>query len=325
MDEDRCAREILQPLMTRAFRRPAKATDLDPVMDFYRQAREADGFEAGIEAAFTLFGYYADMIAERRRRPTDDLTSALLVAEIDGDRLSDQELNMFFVTLVVAGNETTRNLIAHSMLALLEHPEVKQQLVDGIDDDELWASATEEFLRWGASIHNFRRTATVDTEIAGQQIKAGDKVVIYYPSANRDPDHFTDPDVFDPRRTPNDHVTFGGGGPPPAGAAVGAGRDASRTAFSLRAISASIAIRSLTMPPMPAITVPTASPLMIFSPVDLVIMPARFAASAENGLTSSGFAFQCGLRVKSEMRLKTLAMPCSTCPCMASAQPCSSR
>jgi cholest-4-en-3-one 26-monooxygenase len=84
--------------------------------------------------------------------------------------------------------------------------------VAGIDDDELWASATEEFLRWGASIHNFRRTATVDTEIAGQAIKAGDKVVIYYPAANRDPDHFTDPDVFDPRRAPNDHVTFGGGG-----------------------------------------------------------------------------------------------------------------
>ena len=119
---------------------------------------------------------------------------------------------MFFVTLVVAGNETTRNLIAHSMVALLEFPELKAQLVDGIDDDELWASATEEFLRWGASIHNFRRTATVDTEIAGQSIKAGDKVVIYYPAANRDPNHFENADVFDARRTPNDHVTFGGGG-----------------------------------------------------------------------------------------------------------------
>jgi cholest-4-en-3-one 26-monooxygenase len=113
---------------------------------------------------------------------------------------------------VVAGNETTRNLISHSMVALLEHPDLKQELVDGIDDDDLWASATEEFLRWGASIHNFRRTATVDTEISGQPIKAGEKVVIYYPAANRDPDHFDTPEVFDPRRTPNDHVTFGGGG-----------------------------------------------------------------------------------------------------------------
>ena len=172
------------------------------------RASEEDG-----EAAMAEIYLYCDALAaDRRINPRDDIMTALALAEIDGDRLSDQELNMFFVTLVVAGNETTRNLIAHSMLALLEHPEVKQQLVDGIDDDELWASATEEFLRWGASIHNFRRTATVDTEIAGQQIKAGDKVVIYYPSANRDPDHFTDPDVFDPRRTPNDHVTFGGGG-----------------------------------------------------------------------------------------------------------------
>ena len=89
---------------------------------------------------------------------------------------------------------------------------MKADLVADIDDDELWTSATEEFLRWGASIHNFRRTATVDTEIAGQPIKAGEKVVIFYPSANRDPEHFADPDVFDPRRTPNDHLTFGGGG-----------------------------------------------------------------------------------------------------------------
>ena len=119
---------------------------------------------------------------------------------------------MFFVTLAVAGNETTRNLIAHSLLALLERPEVKADLVANIDDDALWSSATEEFLRWGTSIHNFRRTATRDTEIAGQPIKAGDKVVIFYASANRDPDHFDDPDVFDPRRTPNEHLTFGGGG-----------------------------------------------------------------------------------------------------------------
>ena len=165
------------------------------------------------EAAMAEIYMYCDALAEdRRANPQDDIMTALVEAEVDGDRLSKEELNMFFVTLVVAGNETTRNLIAHSMLAILEHPELQAELVAGIDDDELWTSATEEFLRWGASIHNFRRTATVDTEIAGQPIKAGDKVVIYYPSANRDPEHFTEPDVFDPRRTPNDHVTFGGGG-----------------------------------------------------------------------------------------------------------------
>jgi cholest-4-en-3-one 26-monooxygenase len=172
------------------------------------RASEEDG-----EAAMAEIYLYCDALAEdRRQNPRDDIITALALAEIDGDRLSKEELNMFFVTLVVAGNETTRNLISHSMVAILEEPGLKQQLVAGIDDDELWTSATEEFLRWGASIHNFRRTATVDTEIAGQAIKAGDKVVIYYPAANRDPSHFTDPDVFDPRRTPNDHVTFGGGG-----------------------------------------------------------------------------------------------------------------
>jgi len=165
------------------------------------------------EAAMAEIYLYCDALAaDRRANPQDDIISALALAEIDGDRLSDQELNMFFVTLVVAGNETTRNLISHSMVAILEFPELKAQLVAGIDDDELWASATEEFLRWGASIHNFRRTATIDTEIAGQAIKAGDKVVIYYPAANRDPNHFENAGVFDARRTPNDHVTFGGGG-----------------------------------------------------------------------------------------------------------------
>jgi len=172
------------------------------------QASEEDG-----EAAMAEIYMYCDALAaDRREHPRDDIMSALVEAEIDGDKLSPEELNMFFVTLVVAGNETTRNLIAHSMQAILELPELKAELVAGIDDDALWASATEEFLRWGASIHNFRRTATVDTTIGGQAIKAGDKVVIYYPAANRDPDHFTDPEVFDPRRTPNDHLTFGGGG-----------------------------------------------------------------------------------------------------------------
>ena len=163
-------------------------------------------------AAAEIYSYCDALAADRRANPRDDIMTALVTAEIDGDRMSDQELNMFFVTLAVAGNETTRNLIAHSMQLLLERPDVKADLVANIDDDELWTSAVEEFLRWGASIHNFRRTATRDTEIAGQPIKQGDKVVIYYPSANRDAGHFVDADVFDPRRTPNDHLTFGGGG-----------------------------------------------------------------------------------------------------------------
>ncbi len=166
----------------------------------------------GESAAAEIYAYCDALAEDRRSNPQDDIMTGLVQAEVDGDSLSAEELNMFFVTLVVAGNETTRNLLAHSMLALLDHPDLKATLVEGLDDDELWTTATEEFLRWGSSIHNFRRTATVDTEIAGQPIAAGDKVVIYYPAANRDPGHFSDPDTFDPRRTPNDHVTFGGGG-----------------------------------------------------------------------------------------------------------------
>ena len=168
--------------------------------------------EDGQIAAAEIYAYCEAIAADRRERPRDDIMTALARAEVDGDRLSQDEINMFFVTLAVAGNETTRNLIAHSLHALLERPQVKAELVAGIDDDALWSSATEEFLRWGASIHNFRRTATRDAEIGGQPVKAGDKVVIFYAAANRDPDHFVDPHTFDIRRTPNDHLTFGGGG-----------------------------------------------------------------------------------------------------------------
>lgn len=166
----------------------------------------------GEAAAAEIYAYCDVIVADRLANPRDDIMTALVHAEVDGDRLSAQELNMFFVLLCVAGNETTRNLLAHSLQALLERPDVTADLVAGIDDDALWSSATEEFLRWGSAIHNFRRTTTRDTEIAGQPIAAGEKVVIYYPAANTDPAHFADPYTFDPRRTPNDHLTFGGGG-----------------------------------------------------------------------------------------------------------------
>jgi cholest-4-en-3-one 26-monooxygenase len=165
--------------------------------------------EDGELAAAEIFGYCDQIAAERRRDPRDDLMSALVHAEVDGERLDDLDLNLFFVTLVVAGNETTRNLINHSMLALIEHPDEARRLRD---DPELWPTAVEEMLRWGTSIHNFRRTAVHDTELRGQPIAAGDKVVIYYVSANRDEDVFADPFRFDVGRRPNEHVTFGGGG-----------------------------------------------------------------------------------------------------------------
>lgn len=162
------------------------------------------------EAASGEIYALCDAVAEdRRANPRDDLMTALVQAEIDGERLDNLELNLFFISLVVAGNETTRNLINHSLLALLDHPDQAERLRE---HPELWDTAVEEMLRWGSSIHNFRRTATRDTQLHGVDIAEGDKVVIYYASANRDEDVFDDPHTFDIARTPNDHVTFGGGG-----------------------------------------------------------------------------------------------------------------
>ena len=165
--------------------------------------------EEGQMAAMQIFAYCDEIAADRRAKPREDIMTALVHAEVDGDRLSDVELNLFFVTLAVAGNETTRNLIAHAMRALIENPDAKADLIDHPD---LLNPAVEEMLRWGCSIHNFRRTATKDTEIRGVPIKQGDKVVLYYLSANRDEDVFADPMAFDIRRDPNPHVAFGGGG-----------------------------------------------------------------------------------------------------------------
>ena len=165
--------------------------------------------EEGAAAAMEIYAYCDAIANDRRANPRDDLMTALVQAEIDGDRLDDLELNLFFVTLVVAGNETTRNLITHGTLALIEHPEQAKLLRA---EPEHYPTAVDEMLRWGTSIHNFRRTATKDTMLGGKQIKAGDKIVIYYMAANRDPEVFDDPHLFDVTRSPNDHVAFGGGG-----------------------------------------------------------------------------------------------------------------
>jgi cholest-4-en-3-one 26-monooxygenase len=154
---------------------------------------------------------YANSLAERRRLdPRDDIVTALLTAEVEGERLSELEFDVFFLLLAVAGNETTRNLISHAMLALIENPDQRQLL---LDDPTLIPVAVEEFLRWGTPVMHFRRTATCDTEVEGQKIREGDKVCIWYISANRDESVFSDPYRFDVRRTPNEHVAFGGGGP----------------------------------------------------------------------------------------------------------------
>ncbi len=170
---------------------------------------DADAQGAGQVAAMEVYALCDQMAAARRAEPRDDIMTALVNAEVDGERLDDGELNMFFITLIVAGNETTRNLINHSMLALIDNPGEADRLRA---DESLWPTAVEEMLRYGTSIANFRRTATTDVELRGTQIKAGDKVVMYYASANRDEEVFADPHRFDVSRRPNDHVTFGGGG-----------------------------------------------------------------------------------------------------------------
>ncbi|HZO10142.1 MAG TPA: cytochrome P450 [Myxococcota bacterium] len=147
---------------------------------------------------------------ERLKKPTDDLTSALVHAQLDGEKLTDAELGSFFVLLVVAGNETTRNAISHGMRALCEHPE--QRALWQKDFEALAPSAVEEIVRWATPVIHFRRTATRDTELAGQKVRAGDKLVLWYVSANRDEAAFADPYRFDLQRSPNEHVGFGGPG-----------------------------------------------------------------------------------------------------------------
>lgn len=166
--------------------------------------------ENPVEAAMELYTY-GHMIAEsRKQNPQDDIVSILLSAEVEGHQLTELEFDMFFLLLTVAGNETTRNALAHGMLALMQHPGQMQKLAGDLG---LMPKAVDEILRWGTPVMCFRRTATEDTEVNGTEVKAGDKVVIWYISANRDETVFEDPYAFDITRDPNPHVSFGAGGP----------------------------------------------------------------------------------------------------------------
>jgi cytochrome P450 len=162
-------------------------------------------------ASLELFEYAHALAEERRRKPTDDLVSKLVHAEIDGESLSEREFDTMFLLLVVAGNETTRQAIAHGMLALAEHRDQWRRLTE--DPGLLWTAGADEILRWSSPVLHFRRSATRDVELGRQTIKAGDKVVIWYVSANFDEEVFADPLRFDVGRRPNPHLTFGGGGP----------------------------------------------------------------------------------------------------------------
>jgi cholest-4-en-3-one 26-monooxygenase len=161
-------------------------------------------------AQIEMFMYANELAAQRRGDKRDDIVTALLDAEVDGDKLTEMDFNLFFLLLAVAGNETTRNSIAHGVRALCENPAQYQLLVE---DPSRAASATEEVVRWASPVMYFKRNVTRDTELHGQQLSAGDKVSIWYISANRDEDVFDRPFEFDILRDPNEHVGFGGGGP----------------------------------------------------------------------------------------------------------------
>jgi cholest-4-en-3-one 26-monooxygenase len=156
-----------------------------------------------------LFQRCQSLIEERRRRPTDDLTSVLVHAELDGQRLEEHEIVMGFFLLMAAGNDSTKATYCSAMRALMENPDQRQIL---LDDPSLVPSAVEEALRMFPAFAHFRRTATTDTELGGCPIRKGDKVVMWYVSSNRDEETFDDPDRFDVRREPNEHQAFGAGG-----------------------------------------------------------------------------------------------------------------
>ncbi len=155
-----------------------------------------------------IFARCNEMIAERREHPSDDLTSVLVHAEIDGQKLEEHEIVMGFFLLVAAGNDSTKSTYCSGMRALLDNPDQRQLLLDNLN---LVPSAVEESLRMFPAFAHFRRTATCDTELAGQQIKQGDKVVMWYVSSNRDESRYEDPHRFDVTRNP-EHQAFGAGG-----------------------------------------------------------------------------------------------------------------
>jgi cytochrome P450 len=162
-------------------------------------------------AIFEMLSYAASVAQEKRKNPGDDIGTALVRAEVDGVSLTDEEFQWFFLLLVNAGGDTTRNLVAAGMQLLFEHPEQRARLA--ADVDGMLASAIEEMLRYTTPVIYFRRQLTEDTELSGVPMRAGDKVVMFYGSANRDEEVFESPDTFDVGRNPNPHVAFGGGGP----------------------------------------------------------------------------------------------------------------
>ncbi len=167
-------------------------------------------FEEFLKVSMDIGAYASALAEDRRVNHHDDLTTSLVEAEVDGERLSSQEIASFFILLVVAGNETTRNAISHGLLALSRYPEQRQKW--WADFDAVSHSAVEEIVRWASPVVYMRRTLTRDIELGGVKLAAGDKAVLWYNSANRDESKFAAPWTFDVARNPNPHLGFGGGG-----------------------------------------------------------------------------------------------------------------
>ncbi len=160
-----------------------------------------------MESVSQLIGYAYGMADERRRCPADDIVTTLVQADVDGDSLTPEEFGFFVLLLAVAGNETTRNAITHGMLAFLDHPDQWE-----LFKRERPATTADEIVRWATPVTSFQRTATADTILGGQQIRAGDRLAMFYASANFDEEVFENPTVFDITRDPNPHLGFGGSG-----------------------------------------------------------------------------------------------------------------
>jgi cytochrome P450 len=187
-----------------------------PLEDGYRLYELTEIMNTGLEgdkrtmrAAAEMFGYSTELVARKRADPGDDIATSLLHAEVDGQRLTEREFNYLFMLLINAGGDTTRNLVAGGTCVLMDHPEERAKLEA---DPSLLPTAVEEMLRYVCPLIAFLRTATKDTELRGVPVKEGDRVAMFYPSANRDEAHFVDPDRFDVTRKPNLHLAFGGGG-----------------------------------------------------------------------------------------------------------------
>ncbi len=170
-----------------------------------------DPMVAFMNAAQQLNMLMTDLATYRREHPTEDVTSALVNTNVDGEALTDTEVAAFFILLVVAGNETTRNAISHGLLAMTTYPE--QRALWQADPAGIAATGVDEIVRWGSPVIWMRRTVAQDTVLGDVELVEGDKVIMFYNSANRDEDIFADPFIFDVRRDPNPHIGFGAAGP----------------------------------------------------------------------------------------------------------------